>query len=79
MQYTGLLGNGYCDDVANNKECNYDGGDCCGICVNKEYCIKCECIEDVYLTSNVMLGNGYCDQLCFSYPQDAESKSLSSK
>ena len=26
-----------------------------------------------------LLGNGNCDQLCFSYPQDAESKSLSGK
>ena len=65
MLYIGLLGNGFCDDVANNKECSYDGGDCCGLCVNTEYCTKCECLEDVYddstLIFNVMLGNGYCD------------------
>ena len=27
--YENLKGNGYCDGVANNNECEYDGGDCC--------------------------------------------------
>ena len=59
-----MLGNGFCDDMANNKECRYDGGDCCGVCVNTEYCIKCECLEEYDNSANflnVMLGNGYCD------------------
>ena len=43
-----LRANGYCDDWTNSKECNYDGGDCCGLCVNTEYCIECECLEDVF-------------------------------
>ena len=27
-----LIGNGVCNDEANNVECNFDGGDCCGHC-----------------------------------------------
>ena len=27
--YAQLIGNNYCDDEANNFDCNYDGGDCC--------------------------------------------------
>ena len=26
----GLIANGYCDDVNNNLDCTFDGGDCCG-------------------------------------------------
>ena len=25
-----LIANGFCNDEANNAECLYDGGDCCG-------------------------------------------------
>ena len=39
----GLVGNGYCNDEANIVECNYDGGDCCGVCGNKDYCVECLC------------------------------------
>ena len=39
-----LLGNGYCNDEANNENCNFDGGDCCGPCINTKYCIECECL-----------------------------------
>ena len=33
-----------CDDVNNNQFCNYDGGDCCGANVIKQYCIDCDCL-----------------------------------
>ena len=33
-----------CDDVNNNQFCRYDGGDCCGSNVIKQYCIDCDCI-----------------------------------
>ena len=33
-----------CDDVNNNQFCNYDGGDCCGANVVKQYCIDCDCL-----------------------------------
>ena len=37
------VGDGYCDDTTNTAECNYDGGDCCGISVNDQYCSECTC------------------------------------
>ena len=38
------MADGYCDDVTNNAECNYDGGDCCGDNVNTEWCSECQCL-----------------------------------
>ena len=35
---TGWIGDGYCDDINNDMNCNYDGGDCCGPNVNTQYC-----------------------------------------
>ena len=29
---TGLIGNGFCNAELDIVECNYDGGDCCGLC-----------------------------------------------
>ena len=34
----GWIGDGNCDDAANNLDCNFDGGDCCGPNVNTAYC-----------------------------------------
>ena len=34
----GWIGDGYCDDAANNLDCNFDGGDCCGPNVITAYC-----------------------------------------
>ena len=34
-----------CDDVNNNQFCNYDGGDCCGANVIKQYCTACDCLS----------------------------------
>ena len=44
-----LVGNGVCNDEANNEGCNFDGGDCCGACVNTEYCTECVCHEELGL------------------------------
>ena len=33
-----------CDDVNNNPFCKFDGGDCCGANVIKQYCIDCDCL-----------------------------------
>ena len=38
-----LVGDGYCNDETNNPNCNFDGGDCCGPCLNKEFCSECLC------------------------------------
>ncbi len=37
------INDGFCDDMNNNEDCNYDDGDCCGVNKNKNYCVKCEC------------------------------------
>ena len=41
-----FIGDGYCDDVNNNKECDYDGDDCCGSLINTEHCSFCQCHLD---------------------------------
>ena len=43
-----------CDDVNNNQFCEYDGGDCCGSNVIKQYCIDCECLSK-YKTVNLLI------------------------
>ena len=42
-----LVNDGFCDDVANNYECGYDGGDCCleEIQVKTLPCVECTCFE----------------------------------
>ena len=42
-EYGELVGNGQCNDEANNANCIYDGGDCCGACSNTENCLACVC------------------------------------
>ena len=37
--------NGICNDVNNNEECKWDGGDCCGDDVVTTECSACECLE----------------------------------
>ena len=34
---------GFCDDINNKKECYYDGGDCCGLSVQNNFCVDCMC------------------------------------
>ena len=49
---TGWIGDGYCDDIDNNVECNFDGGDCCGPNVNTNYCTECLCLNENVTTTN---------------------------
>ena len=37
-------GDGFCDDGNNNPGCDFDGGDCCGPNVKKDFCSVCECL-----------------------------------
>ena len=37
------VGDGFCDDVNNNEACGYDDGDCCGLSMKKNFCVKCIC------------------------------------
>ena len=57
-----LIGNGLCDDVLNNPECDYDGGDCCGVNVNTDWCTECVCYADLDCAVPLdLIGNGFCN------------------
>ena len=58
-----LIGDEFCNDLTNNVECNYDGGDCC-VDINNEFCTDCTC----YLIENCaagfipsVVGNDFCN------------------
>ena len=58
-----MVGDGFCNDEANHLECNYDGGDCCGPCVVKQYCSDCECLGGEHTGNGVSspsVGDGFC-------------------
>ena len=61
-QFPTLIGDGFCQDYNNNRHCSFDGGDCCGPCVNKEFCTKCKC-KTGYTDkiTNARVGNGFCN------------------
>ena len=58
------VGDGYCDDETNIPACNYDGGDCCGPCINTEYCSNCDCLggPNSVEIANPLVGNGFCNE-----------------
>jgi hypothetical protein len=37
------IDDGFCDDINNKKECDYDGGDCCGLSAQMNFCVDCSC------------------------------------
>ena len=39
------IGDNSCDDINNNMECGYDGGDCCGTHVHTDFCQVCQCLD----------------------------------
>ena len=41
-------GDNSCDDENNNAGCDWDGGDCCGDNVDKQYCTACECLDPAF-------------------------------
>ena len=41
----GWINDGFCDDINNDFDCNFDGGDCCGSNVIQGLCIQCQCLE----------------------------------
>ena len=47
--YGELVGNGHCNDEANNANCIYDESECCGACINTENCAECFCHEEAAL------------------------------
>ena len=62
-----MIGDGYCNDETNNPECGYDGGDCCGSCIIKDYCTNCTCIGSV-TNAQVSCGGHFAD-FCADCPQ----------
>ena len=57
-----MIGNGFCNDETNNVNCNFDGGDCCGPCVNKKDCSKCFCLGmNISHVGNPLIGDGFCN------------------
>ena len=61
-QFRTKVGDGFCEDYNNNRHCSFDGGDCCGPCVNKEFCTECKC-KTGYTDkiANARVGNGFCN------------------
>ena len=70
------VNDGVCDDLNNNIECNFDGGDCCGPYVNTGYCNECLCLNSSSITTTTTIappfsqcnssllawiGDGFCD------------------
>ena len=57
-----LVGDGFCNDLTNNDICNFDGGDCCGPCINTKYCQDCQCIGEHFgeAQNNAFFENGFC-------------------
>ena len=60
-----LIGDGYCNDEVNILDCDYDGGDCCGSCINIDLCINCSCIGSITGNGvpNALVGDGYCNNV----------------
>ena len=58
-----LISDGYCNDETNNDDCNFDGGDCCGSCINTDFCAHCICLGNVTSNEveNPLVGNGVCN------------------
>ena len=53
---------GYCEDQANNQECNYDEGDCCGDNVNIAICDACICYPHETCSAPLnLIADGYCN------------------
>ena len=62
--FNALIGNGHCNDEANNAEHSYDGGDCCGYNINKVHCSLCICHNEEVCEARIthqLVGNGFCD------------------
>ena len=62
--YHPLVGDGYCNDETNNADCDFDGGDCCGTCVNTDFCSDCACFGGIMGNGvpNLLVGNGVCNE-----------------
>ena len=61
-EYLDKVGTGKCTDVANNARCGFDGGDCCGVNINTDFCTECICYEELNCAAPLdLIGNGFCN------------------
>ena len=51
-KFSKVVGDGICDDNANVFECDFDGGDCCGIGTIMDICLKCQCFSKNFKSPN---------------------------
>ena len=66
---TNFKGDGFCDDGNNNGGCDWDGGDCCGSTVKKNFCTDCQCLDCTFeatwcsavCSKKSFVGDGFCD------------------
>ena len=58
-----MVGNSFCNDETNNAYCNYDGGECCIVNANTDFCFECVCylLESCAAGNHPLVGNGFCD------------------
>ena len=51
------------NSLTNILEHFYDGGDCCGACINTDFCKKCLCIDKPVgdRIPNAQVGDGFCN------------------
>ena len=49
--YWQVIGDEFCDDEANNAECNFDDGDCCDYLNDFSLCQECICRSEYYANS----------------------------
>ena len=55
-----MFGDGNCDDIMNYSQCGFDGGDCCLVLKNTDFCTNCQCktpgkkISSCYCWGNVI-------------------------
>ena len=56
---TAWISDGSCDDINNNPFCNFDGDDCCGFDVKRQYCYDCLCLGKYKSLSNGWMNGSY--------------------
>ena len=61
-QHWEFVGDGYCDDEANNEICYYDLNDCCKMDTDKTQCSNCTCLitKDEAETIQLEFENEFC-------------------
>ena len=58
------MSDGWCDDITNNADCNWDGGDCCGDDVKTSHfwCTECECLDPAFNNGCMDDDRQYCKE-----------------